>query len=217
MAACIPIKWRVLAIAILGGRRWWASCRPRPTCIGHLLSAGRARPVHPASKGRSFLHRLAQTEPSEVTVAWYGGAQRRVALVSGTGPWYRSGQGLVPLRWVQVRDREGTHRQECFFSTDLSLRPSQIVSAYTAPWAIEVTFHQARAHLGLATPRHRTQTSVLRTTPCLFGLFSVVALMFAELYRKHPAPARSGPGYDKPEPPLLTPWLLSGSSCGRGF
>ena len=150
-------------------------------------------------------------------MAWCGGAQRRVALVSGTGPWYRSGQGLVPLRWVQVRDREGTHRQECFFSTDLSLRPSQIVSAYTAPWAIEVTFHQARAHLGLATPRHRTQTSVLRTTPCLFGLFSVVALMFAELYRKHPAPARSGPGYAKPEPPLLTPWLLSGSSCGRGF
>ena len=45
-------------------------------------------------------------------MAWYGGAQRRVALVSGTGPWYRSGQGLVPLRWVQVRDREGTHRQE---------------------------------------------------------------------------------------------------------
>jgi len=146
---------------------------------------------------------LAQTEPSEVTVAWYGGARRRVALVSGTGHWYRSGQGLVPLRWVQVRDLEGTHRQECFFSTDLSLRPSQIVSAYTARWAIEVTFHQARAHLGLATPRNRTPTSVLRTTPCLFGLFSVVALMFAQLYRKHPTPARAVPGYAKPEPTFV--------------
>ena len=49
----------------------------------------------------------------------------------------------------------------------------------------------------------RVITSVLRTTPCLFGLFSVVALMFAQLYRKHPTPARAAPGYAKPEPTFV--------------
>ncbi|PSP22452.1 MAG: hypothetical protein BRC52_04180, partial [Cyanobacteria bacterium SW_5_48_44] len=77
--------------------------------------------------------------------------------------------------------------------------------------------HQARAHLGLATPRHRTQTSVLRTTPCLFGLFSVVVLMFADLYRKHPAPARSGPGYAKPEPTFTDALAAVGLQLWSGF
>ncbi|PSP14160.1 MAG: hypothetical protein BRC49_00365 [Cyanobacteria bacterium SW_10_48_33] len=80
-----------------------------------------------------------------------------------------------------------------------------------------MTFHQARAHLGLATPRHRTQTSVLRTTPCLFGLFSVVVLMFADLYRKHPAPARSGPGYAKPEPTFTDALAAVGLQLWSGF
>src|SRR3954470_18637430 len=32
-------------------------------------------------------------------VSWYGGGRREVELVSGTGQWFKSGKGLVPVLW----------------------------------------------------------------------------------------------------------------------
>ena len=85
---------------------------------------------------------------------------------------------MVPVRWVFVHDVEGTHRDEYFYSTDPAMPPQQIVSLYTGRWSIEVTFQEVRAHLGFATPRNWSKKSVLRTAPCLLGLFSVVSLIF---------------------------------------
>jgi hypothetical protein len=51
-------------------------------------------------------------------VAWYGGGRRQVDVVVGNGCWYRGGRPLVPVRWVFVHDRTGTHREEYFFTTD---------------------------------------------------------------------------------------------------
>jgi hypothetical protein len=42
-----------------------------------------------------------------------------------------------------------------------------------------------RYHLGFETPRQYVAKSVLRTAPCLLGLFSVVCLIFAEHTRRH--------------------------------
>jgi hypothetical protein len=56
--------------------------------------------------------------------------------------------------------------------------PDQIVSLYTGRWSIEVTFQEVRTHLGFATPRNWSARSVLRTAPCLLGLFSVISLIF---------------------------------------
>ena len=39
-------------------------------------------------------------------------------VVVGNGCWYRGGRPLVPVRWVFVHDRTGTHREEYFFTTD---------------------------------------------------------------------------------------------------
>lgn len=114
-------------------------------------------------------------------VSWYGGQPRAVEVVTGTGHWWRAGKGLVLVRWVYVHDLTGTHRDEYFFSTDPALSPAQIVEAYTGRWSIETTFQEMRRHLGLETTSVRTKASVLRTAPCLFGLYSVVALTFAGL------------------------------------
>ena len=137
---------------------------------------------------------------ASATVGWYGGGARDVGLLSGAGGWYRDGRGLVPVRWVFVRDRDGTHRDEYFAATDPTLRPDRIVGLYTARWAIEVTFQEARRHLGLESPRQRAERSVLRTTPCLLGLFSVVCLIYAAHARRHRAPPRADPWYRKAEP-----------------
>src|SRR5207302_10270505 len=58
---------------------------------------------------------------------------------------------------------------------------SRVVEAYTGRWSIETTFQEMRAYLGLETTRGRTRSTVLRAAPCLFGLFSVVALLYATL------------------------------------
>jgi hypothetical protein len=63
---------------------------------------------------------------TRLAVAWYGGASRDVAVVAGTGHWYRIGEPLVAVRWVYVHACTGTYRDEYLFTTALSLCPKQI-------------------------------------------------------------------------------------------
>jgi hypothetical protein len=114
-------------------------------------------------------------------VGWYGGGTRRVGVLSGTGHWYKAGQGLVPIRWVFVRDVEGTHRDEYFFTTDVGLTAEAVIGHYAGRWNLETTFQEARAHLGFGTTRGRCRPTVLRAGPCLLGLYTVVALLYHAL------------------------------------
>lgn len=133
------------------------------------------------------------------TVGWYGGGRRRVEFVTGTGHWYKGGAGLVPVRWVFAHDRDGTHEDRYFHTSDVSLSPSRIITLYTGRWSIEVTFQEARQHLGFHTPRNWCEKSVRRTAPCLLGLFSVVGLVFHAANRgKAPKPL-AFPWYAKAE------------------
>jgi DDE superfamily endonuclease len=169
------------------------------------LGRGRGRPPRYGMKlpspGQTV--RRAGGHLAHANVAWYGGARREVRLLSGVGGWQRHSQPLVPLRWVFVRDAQGTHRQEYFMSTDPSMRPEQIVSLYTARWPLETTFQECRAHLGLETPRQRCERSVLRTTPMLLALYSLVVLSYLRLpaSKRRTTPQELGaPWWDKAEP-----------------
>ncbi len=168
------------------------------------LPAKRARKVgRPRVKGRkapSPQQVVARSKTRTTRVGWYGGGWRRARVVTATGQWYKAGQGLVPIRWVFVHDLDGTHRDEYFYTTDPALSAEQIVTWFTARWSIETTFQEARAHLGFETPRQRVANSVLRTAPCLLGLFSIVALIFAEHVKRHPTRPRIMPWYAKLEP-----------------
>jgi hypothetical protein len=125
-------------------------------------------------------------------VAWYGGGRREVAVVSGVGHWYKSGVGLVRLRWVYVHDLTGTHRDDYLYSTDLTLTAQEIIAGYTQRWNLETTFAELRAYLGLETTRGWCAKTVLRAEPCLFGLSSVVAWWYSQL----PAEAQAQGGID---------------------
>ena len=117
----------------------------------------------------------------KLRVGWYGGENRTVEIVTGTGYWYRAGEGVVEVLWVYVHDLTGTHRDEYFYTTDVRLSPKQVIEYFTGRWSIEVTFQEARAHLGVETTRGWSQQTVLRAEPCLFGLYTVVALWYAAL------------------------------------
>jgi hypothetical protein len=143
---------------------------------------------------------VATARRAKAKVSWYGGQDRRVELVSNTAGWYKSGDGLIPIRWVFTHDIQGTHRDDYFYSTDPDLNPTQIVSWFTARWAIETTFQEVRAHLGFETPRQRVANSVLRTAPCLLGLYSLITLIFVEHLRHHSVRPRCTNWYAKAEP-----------------
>jgi hypothetical protein len=157
----------------------------------------------PPQKGRKLPtpEKVVARRPlTPATVSWYGGMTRRIKLTGGKGQWYKAGQGLVPVRWVFVRDVQGTHRDEYFYTTDPTLPLQQIVSWFTARWSIETTFQEMREHLGFETPRQYVAKSVLRTAPCLLGLFSVICLIFAAHSRRHRIEVRSTEWYAKSEP-----------------
>ncbi len=102
-------------------------------------------------------------------------------MVTATAHWHKAGHGLVPMRWVFVHDLSGTHRDEYFYTTDLDLTPADIITLYTGRWNIETTFQELRCHLGLETTRGWCRQTVLRVAPCLFGLYSAVALLYHSL------------------------------------
>jgi hypothetical protein len=143
---------------------------------------------------------VAKARRRRATVDWYGGSSRKVELVHGNGQWYRSGEGLVPVRWVYTHDVQGTHRDDYFYSTDPTLDPAQIVSWFTGRWPIETTFQEMRAQLGFETTRQRTEKSVLRTGPCLLGLFSLICLVYAEYRKDHSPRLAQTDWYVKAEP-----------------
>ena len=144
------------------------------------------RPAHrPRKKGRELPApaQVVRDTPKRpvVTVAWYGGQRRRVEVVTGTGSWYRSGRPLVPVRWVFVRDRSGTHRDDYFFTTDVAMSPWVVIETYTGRWNIETTFQEARSYLGLETTRGRARNTVLRAEPSLLALYALVVGLYTEL------------------------------------
>jgi hypothetical protein len=121
---------------------------------------------------------VAESKPIKAVVSWYGGSTRDVELVSGIGYWYRIGKGLVQVQWVYVKDKTGTHRDEYLYTTDISLKPAQIVSLYTSRWAIEVTFQECKEHLKLEKTRVWCKQSVLTLVPLLFGYYSTIVLFY---------------------------------------
>ena len=140
--------------------------------------AGKGRPRVKGAKLPTPQEVVAKAQRTRLNVAWYGGGRRDVEVVSGTGRWYKAGKGLVAVRWVYVHDLTGTHRDEYFYSTDVTMTPQEIIEEYAGRWNIETTFEEARAYLGLESTRGRCERTVLRAEPCLLGLYSVVALLY---------------------------------------
>jgi len=61
--------------------------------------------------------------------------------------------------------------------SDLEADPQKIVRWFVMRWQLEVTFQEARRHLGLETQRQWSEMAIRRTTPALLGLFSLIALL----------------------------------------
>jgi hypothetical protein len=135
-------------------------------------------------------------------VPWYGQQRRALDLATGTALWHTDGFDPLPVRWVLIRDPQHRLSPYALFCTDPAVAALAVLAAYLQRWNVEVTFEEARAHLGLETQRQWTTRAIGRTTPCLLGLFSVVVLM---AYTLHPddLPTRHAAWYAKAEPTFI--------------
>ena len=162
----------------------------------------RGRPRQKGARQPTLAARLAdpQTTWQALTVRWYGGIDRAIEVATDTAVWYHSGLPPVALRWVLVRDPTGEFEPQALLCTDLAVRAQQIVEWFVLRWQLEVTFHEARAHLGVETQRQWSDLAIHRTTPVLLGLFSWVTLLAHTLRQGHAPPVRRAAWYAKPLP-----------------
>jgi DDE superfamily endonuclease len=155
-----------------------------------------APPRHPGTKGRprskgarlpnlTEVLKRTSTRWRRVTVpGWYGEGDRVIEFCSAAAVWCHSGKPVVPIRWVLLRDPLGRFSPQALLCTDPKRDPLQIIRWFILRWQIEVTFQEARAHLGVETQRQWSDRAVARTTPCLFGLFSMVTLLAGQLHHQ---------------------------------
>jgi hypothetical protein len=96
-----------------------------------------------------------------LTALWYGALRQQ------------------PVRLVIVRDPSGRRRDEAFFCTDLTRDAAFVLQTYASRWTLEVTFHDAKQHLGFGQAQSQAPRAVRRTAPFAGLVYSLVVLWAA--------------------------------------
>jgi hypothetical protein len=135
----------------------------------------------------------------EKNIDWYGGEKKKMLVFTRTALWYRPGYQLAPIRYVISRDPEGKLLDAVFACTDLKASAEQIIHWFVLRWGLEVTFEEARAHLGMETQRQWSDLAIARTTPLLLGMFSLVTMLAAKLQPEGKIPVLTTAWYQKTE------------------
>jgi hypothetical protein len=132
-----------------------------------------------------------------IRVKWYGGQEKELLILTGVHLWYAYGIPPLPLRWVLIKDPKNTKEPVVLFSTNVKHSAKRIIELFVSRWPIEVTFEESRRHLGIETQRQWSDKAIERTTPCIFGSFSVTVLMGHELSKETKIPIQGTSWYHK--------------------
>ena len=106
---------------------------------------------------------------------------------------------VVPLRWVLIRDPLKQFESQALLCTDPEATPSFILQCFVQRWQVEVTFEEAREHLGVQTQRQWSDKAIARTTPCLLALYSIVTLAAQDTLSTGQLYRRCAVWYPKPQ------------------
>jgi hypothetical protein len=131
---------------------------------------------------------------------WYGKGPREVEVATATAVWYHTGKPPVAIRWVLIRDPQESFKPQALLSTNLGHTPAQMLVWFVRRWTMEVTFEEARAHLGMETQRQWHERAIARTTPALLSLYSVITLTTQLLIEQGATCVRSTAWYHKTRP-----------------
>ena len=200
----VAIKWGLRCIGFANPVTYISRLRLDTRLFDEPGPQPASKPGPKPKKGKrqpSLKHRLhsPKTKWQPLSIKWYGGKWREIEIVTGTALWHTPGFDPLPIRWVLVRDPWSQFEPTAFFSTHLLLTPLQILTYFIMRWSLEVTFQEARAHLGMETQRQWSDLAIARTTPALLGLFSLVTLLAHHLTEGKPFPVRTAAWYEKQE------------------
>ena len=169
--------------------------KPTPGAMGRPRKKGQRLPT---------LETIAEDKHSRwkriIVQQWYGEKKRMVEITSKTAVWYHTGHSPLPIRWVLVRDPKQIFKPQALLCTDPGVSAEQIVHWFVRRWQVEVTFHEVRTHLGVETQRQWADLSILRITPALLGLFSVVTLLANLHAHRQKLPVQQAAWYPKKLP-----------------
>jgi len=169
-------------------------------------------PRRPSTKGRprltgkrrATLEAVLADERTQWTTVivdqWYGEGPREVEVATDTAVWYHTGKPPVAIRWILIRDPHERFKPQALLSTNLDYTPEQILPWFVRRWTMEVTFEEARAHLGMETQRQWNDRAIARTTPALLSLYSIMTLNAPLLIEKGMTSGRSTAWYRKTRP-----------------
>jgi DDE superfamily endonuclease len=162
--------------------------RGRPAVRGDRQPSLLARAADPATRWR----RVVQASRA----AWRSAGW--IEYTHGTALWHHPGKPMVPILWVLVRYPDGRREPEAFLCTDTGASPRDVLDLFNRRWSVETTYEEARAHLGAETQRQWSDPAIFRTTPLLFGLYSVVALYVQQNADRLALSPRRAAWYPKP-------------------
>jgi hypothetical protein len=162
--------------------------RGRPARKGERQPQLAARLTDPATRWRRVLQAS--------RTSWRSGGW--IEYTSGTALWHHPGKPIVPILWVLVRYPDGRRDPEAFLCTDPGANPRDVLDYFDRRWSVETTYEEARAHLGVETQRQWSDPAIFRTTPLLFGLYSVVALYVHQNAERLALSPRRAAWYPKP-------------------
>ena len=204
MVAVADSSFSVIELLRVVGRYlcWSPACASMPPCTRQPRRASPAREGAPRVKGArqpSLTERLGDPATRLAAGEDRGLVRRdraRLDIASGTAVWHHPGM-RVPIRWVLVRDASGEKEPQAFLCTDLDADPVDVLRWFVRRWRVETTFEEARRHLGLETQRQWSDLAILRTTPALLGLFSLVTLWASPARSRAALPTRVCPVVSK--------------------
>ena len=98
--------------------------------------------------------------------------------------------------------RTDRREPQAFLSTRLDGKLADIPGSFVSRWRAETTFQEVRRHLGVETQRQWSNLAILRATPALLGLFSLITLRIGQLTATPAATQRpqGAAWHDKREP-----------------
>ncbi len=191
---CAETPNLALVFRLRGKARIYDPPAPRPAGRSGIAPLKGARRPSPQERAAA-----ADTCWKEKEVNWYGGEQKKMLVYSEVTQWQTEGEKPVAIRYIITRDPAGQLRDEYFATTRTEATPEEILEWVVMRWSVEVTFEEARAHLGLETQRQWSDLAIARSTPCLLGLFSLVVLLVRQLHPDGQIPILTAAWYKKAE------------------
>jgi hypothetical protein len=139
----------------------------QPAALRRPKQMGRPRKVGKRLPGLKALVNNPYTPWQTVeTKDWYGQGDYPLHITSATAVWYKTGMPAVPIRWVLIKDPKGKFETQALLCTDLTVTPVQILQWFRWRWQVEVTFEEARAHLGVETRAAMVTAGYCAHHPC---------------------------------------------------